>query len=283
MTIKFPDWAPDCLIDDYEMMNSDKSNHESLMEILKKLLTDSRMEKVWKAIEKRTEENSILIEFFAGVQEAYHGPDNWMKKTIAEQEAWKKKVIEQVSDLKTSLKEHDFFYSGYYLLSVDVKIDILKNLKLDGKLEKRVIEPIDKKYDYKRLGIQFLIDGDRDTATDEYELKPNAIETDDLLMGVLCGRLGRFTSTETMLDTLSSHINNIDTDWSYLKQPNADDAHIVYFMRFLANHNMEYFGQPLYEVVSNTTSVMYDTDISKERARDTIKYVLAAWDKVNRS
>jgi len=82
-----------------------------------------------------------------------------------------------------------------------------------------------------------------------------------------------------MLNQLSERIEKIDFKKSYLKHKNSDDARIVYFIRRLADHNIRFFGQPLYEVVSIITSVIFDLEISKERARDTIKHVLAAWGK----
>jgi hypothetical protein len=272
MPKKFPDWAPTCLIKERSRICSDEHQKNNL-DILEKLLTDNRMETVWKAINKRADDESILIEFYFEILSAHRGPSKWAKKTKTKQEAWKKKVITQVSDLNTSLKEHDFFNFGYYLIPLEVKIDIIKNLKLDDEYIKIILEAIDKNVGRKREKINLTLN--KETG----ESESIVMNTDELLTGVLCESLGRFTNTETMLDTLSSHVDNIDTDSNFLKQPSADDAHIIYFMRRLANKNMQCFGQPLYEVVSNTTSVIYDIDISKERARDTVKHVLVEWDK----
>ena len=127
MPDRFPNWAPNCLVKDYERNSSYTERNED-QKILKKLLSDNRMNRVWKAIEKRSHDESDIIEFYVEILSAYRGPDDWEIKTIAEKEKWKKNVINLLSKLNSNLKEPTFRINIFHFIPFKTKVDILKEL-----------------------------------------------------------------------------------------------------------------------------------------------------------
>jgi hypothetical protein len=305
MVKKFPDWAPSILVSEFERLNSkpvpeeiekilksmvdgwitatetyDRLSVEELSELLSKLLSDSRMESVWKAIEKRIYAQNTFFHFYIEILSARMGPDNWGKLTNSEKEAWKTKVLRQISELNNSLKEHrslnfdsyledhQLIHSGYYMIPRHLQLKILKQLEIDSDVLN---------------GLLKSIDDSKDGITAEEQIAHITIDwnIDEEVMKRLTVNLEPLT-TEEMLNVFSSRIMNINTKSRILKHPNSDNAHIVFFMRKLAEFNMTLLGSALYEVIANTTSVVFDIDISKERVADTIKSQKKEWENLRK-
>lgn len=92
---------------------------------------------------------------------------------------------------------------------------------------------------------------------------------------VLTGRITiglRFPTISEVLIGISNEARQYDKEESTVKRPNSENADIHYFVRNLSQYLRKKYKQPLHEVVSATTEVVFNRrDISSDYVRELVR------------
>ena len=253
----YPEWAPITLVNYCEhITNGQNYNIDSLLEdkletafreieenmcmlprderieLLNKLLTDLRMKKVWKSLDKRIINDNQYKRFWFNCERAIAGWRYSPKYTTSERRKHFKKIHDSAIALGDMLKVSEGFkyYSMNHLTSdIEIKM-LLKALNANISVSN--------------------IDNYKDTNEDDisyarFELSEITPDIQEILLDI---------------SNKSEKYQNIELD---VKKPNSSNADVQYFVRYLSSFLNHEYGQPLHEVVSITASVLLNKDVDE--------------------
>jgi len=272
MTKEFPDWAPEPLVSAYIKRDSGKAQSGPSIglkfydnDILYKILTDPKMEKVWKSLIKKSNKPEDIYSFYITVQKASWGPTHWDKKTLTEKKDWVTKVTTKCAELKKLFENSPYFYTAYDFLGYWDKHIILVWLNratdIDFVIEKGHLEIVHP--DICELYEDAIIDAWNESkgVYEESELfKELDFEVEKILWDFF-----ESPNIKEYLDEMSRKINLLLSEDSILKRPNIENREKVYFIRTLGDYLQKRYGTPLYEAIVKTACVILDdSTIDKE-------------------
>jgi len=249
MAIKYPDWAPQAVIKFYEKSVID-NEFGPYQQHIKNLLIHQNMESVWKALIKRKKMEGHLVRFVVKVLfariEADRNDPAWEKMTITKRKELKSKVECLIDELDECM----------YLVPSVMKEDIVDLLPKDVAFDLAV----------RRFEVSYR--------GRTYREISKLYKEGDRIPG-----FGRIMIID-FLRCLKKVCENIDPEFGLLKRPGKINSNQLLFIRRLGNYLRHQYGAFLYEVIANTTSVVFETEIHKDEVRDSLKAV--DWDRVNK-
>ncbi len=233
--MKFPNWAPKYLTEFHRSylengnlaaqgrhlaghgMNAKESD-----QILLRMLSDGRMEKVWRSLGKRFERRNPDYQHYRFVFECFMGVSHWRhspKLTTKQRRLLANRIKKYVSDLSQSLSE--IGYDGNPLFS-----HILAD------------RPIDRHLAY------FL---------DQIEhYSKNEVAQTQIPVAL--------PPMHWFLTALCADIDSLISERLLVTKPKSKNAALHFLIRRLNRYFVSKFGQPLHDLVAATSSVVLDLD-----------------------
>ncbi len=248
--MKYHEWSPDVLRDLHvnvlercEQLDRSDSQlapiHEQFVSILEKMITQSKMETVWKSLHRHGARNDDLIQFVHAAYVGSAGPTAWEKMTRAQQRKHVEKLTTAAHRLADLLEPTPFDRAPYWFFDKQVAHQLLSLLQPGVHPAKGYREEDD---------VQFL---------------------DALLSWSWPKMSGLLRVLVLKVHTMAQEIAS---ERPILLNPNIENARRVYFIRHLSRHLHRRYNTPLHSVVAATArTVLGDDKIDKDTVRAAVK------------
>ena len=272
---RYPDWAPEILRrlhsewDEVVAGDSQASTLSGTLVgtarrsadkgLLERLITNREMRTVWKSIEKKALDDGFES-FYWGVTEAFAGPeDPWYAVSPTDRQEWVESVQVHAKTLSKLLRDGPFRYpKGRRNASPAWHPEDCPYTLWPTATLQNLFENLDPK---------------------NAQHTSNA-ENDPMGRMVLCDWITEIVEhppLDYLLDKLCEYEQSRLNVPTHLSRPGRPDANRTYFIRRLAEHNLETFGEPMYAIIRKTTVTVFELDsLDDKTVREAVKPVLEA-------
>lgn len=260
--MKYPKWAPEPLIKLHQLRLSKPSpliarrqtpQQQAISEnkmsryslslpknesnlLLKKLITNSDMEKVWKNMSKRISDDIGYRHFFYRCEKAIVLAKTTPKWTPAERKKHFHQIYEtawKLFDLMNETPEFDRF-------SIAELMDEVNTKRLLERLNSKNIEHVD---------------NNRNTNHDD------SVDYATFILSEFIPHIG------IVILKIAEKAARFEFEEPILKKPNSENAELNVFIKSLTQYFRTEYGQPLYDTVATTSSVIFGKNVDPDLVR----------------
>ena len=223
-------------------------------EVLYSLLTDLRMKSAWSSLSKRVVNENMYHRFWSACQSGITIWRSEQKFTPKEKMIHFNKMHDHAMGLLEMIDRSSEF--EYYSVAKSMDEKQLKWLT-----EALEAKPLGEPFSIDQVDILFL--------SEISEFSEDQIEDQIDFTSFSVNKI--IPPIQTILLDIASKANECASEELLVKKPNSANAKINYFIRYLSGYMKSEYGQPLHDVVSATTSIVFDKDIDSDHVRHIVK------------